>query len=533
MFSSRNWFPAAKQPGSWFVSPGRCFVLLLLLLPLLAGTPGRANGQTRSSGQLELFRKQHEKLRKDYLAALTKLKTWCTDHDLDKASGTVEAVIRSAVPAEGGDLRLPTTVSPDLSPDLSADQRHWQSQLRTLRRNHGRALYLLSRRVLKTGQTSYAYDLVRETATSDPDSRSARRLLGFVRFGNEWTTPFAASQKRRRFTWHKDFGWLPASHVQRYEQGQRYFKRQWVSLAREKELRRDFRNAWEVRTDHYLVRTNHSLERGVSLAVDLETFHRFFHRSFAGFFNTPDQIKQLFEGRRSRGRSTTTPRPHVVHFFRDRDEYRRTLRPRIAQIDITNGLYMTDDRIVYFFHGNEPPDRDYPRATLFHEATHQLFYGSRPKQRPIARSEHFWIVEGIACYMESFLPTGRGYHIGNPRYLRFYWARQRLLEENYYIPLQKFAAMGMRAFQNDPNITRNYSQASGLAHFFLHYDGGRYRDSLIRHLMQIYTPGQRIEVRSLESLTGVDAAELDRQYRRHLADQQSRLSTAPRRTPRQ
>ena len=121
-------------------------------------------------------------------------------------------------------------------------------------------------------------------------------LFRSVRHGIRWVTPFASQQLRRRFVWHETFGWLPAAHVERYEMGQRYFKRRWVSADREAELRRDFRNAWEVRTDHYLVKTNHSLEEGVALARNLETFYGFLHSSFAGFFSTPDQIEKLFAG---------------------------------------------------------------------------------------------------------------------------------------------------------------------------------------------------------------------------------------------
>jgi len=135
--------------------------------------------------------------------------------------------------------------------------------------------------------------------------------------------------------------------------------------------------------------------------------------------------------------------------------------------------------------------------------------------------------------MESFQPSPTGYRIGNPNYVRFHWARHRVLKQQYYIPLKTFASMGMRAFQTDPNISRNYSQASGLAHFLLHHDGGRYRDALIRHLAELYTPGRRISVSSLETLTRVDTVELDRQYRRYLARQQSRLSSTRERTPRQ
>lgn len=51
-------------------------------------------------------------------------------------------------------------------------------------------------------------------------------------------------------------------------------------------------------------------------------------------------------------------------------------------------------------------------------------------------------------------------------------------------------------------------------HFFMHYDGGRYRDALIEHLSEIYRAGprQRLAVRSLAELTGTSYPELDQQY---------------------
>ena len=482
--------------------------------------------------QLQLLQRQHIALRQKYLTSLETLAEWCTDHDLATAAGTVRAAGDPAREDVLPTRALPNTVQPALSPDLPANQRHWQSQLRLIRSKQGLAVYRLSRRVLKAGFPSFAYDLVRESAACDPDLTVTRRLLGQVRYGRGWLTPFAASQRRKRYVQHKDFGWLPAKHVERYEQGERYFKRRWVSAARERELRKDFRNAWEVQTDHYLVRTNHSLEEGVALGKALEEVHRFFQSSFAAFFNSPEQMKRLFEGNVKRGR-VTRPRPFVVHFYRDAAEYRRVLRPRIPQIEITNGLYMPEDRIVYFFF-SKPVDEGFPQATVFHEATHQMFYESRSRQRPIAREAHFWIIEGIACYMESFRRTGTGYQVGDPKYVRFHWARHRWLTEGYYFPLEKFSSLGMRDFQLDPNISRNYSQASGLVHFFLHYNAGVYRDALIRHLAQLYSPDRRIDVATLETLTGIRFAELDGQYHRYLKAQQESLDNPrPPRTPRQ
>jgi Protein of unknown function (DUF1570) len=190
------------------------------------------------------------------------------------------------------------------------------------------------------------------------------------------------------------------------------------------------------------------------------------------------------------------------------------LKARVPQIDITNGLYYTADRVAYFYYDPNQPNPD----TLFHEATHQLFYENVLAHRMIAMDANFWIVEGIACYMESYHADNGQSVVGDPKHVRIEAARHRCLVDRYYIPLKQFAAMGMQEFQSRPEISKNYSQAAGLAHFFMHFEGGRYRDALVEHLSQIYraAPGQRWAVKSLPELTGSSFAELDRQYESYM-----------------
>ena len=136
----------------------------------------------------------------------------------------------------------------------------------------------------------------------------------------------------------------------------------------------------------------------------------------------------------------------------------------------------------------------------------------------IAMDANFWIVEGIACYMESYHVEKGQSIVGDPKHVRIEAARHRVVVDHYYIPLERFAEMGMTAFQSSREISKNYSQAAGLAHFFMQYDAGRYRDALIEHLSEIYRAGarQRLAVRSLAELTGVSFDELDRQYEAYM-----------------
>ncbi|MEX1097385.1 MAG: DUF1570 domain-containing protein [Planctomycetales bacterium] len=457
---------------------------------------------------LERLQHEHEDLRVALDARLEELAVFCAEHDLLDEAARIRKLSQPRADEQSGSDALPRKVQEDASAGLSAEPAHVAKSLHRIRSEHANQLYLLSRRA-GSKFPSYAYRLVREVAAFDPDHVAARRILGYVRNGDEWITPFE-KQKSLREVWHDKYGWLPKAHVKRYQNGERYVQGRWMSVAQEAEIRRDFRNAWHIRTEHFLVKTNYSLERGVEVARKLEAFHEYFFRTFAGFFHTPDQLQKLFDGGSTRSPRPAVPRPYVVHYYRTKDEYQKTLIDRIPQIGITNGLYYTTDRVAYFYHDENV------EPTLYHEATHQMFYECVPGERMIADAANFWIVEGIACYLESFRAEDGKTSIGDPHYVRFVAARFRYLQDEYYVPLAQFASRGMREFQSDTqNIARNYSQASGLAHFFMHHDGGRYRDALVTHLAQLYTP-RPVQVQSLAELTGVSFAELDRQYGEYL-----------------
>src|SRR5690606_18396712 len=136
-------------------------------------------------------------------------------------------------------------------------------------------------------------------------------------------------------------------------------------------------------------------------------------------------------------------------------EYNQRLRSKIAQpIEITTGLYLSGDRVAYFF--DDPSGDAEARTTLFHEAPHQLFAEPRPSPQAVGLRGNFRIIEGIACYLEPVHRHGIRFSLGNPEYIRFRAAQYRYVTDNYYIPLRKFAAMGMNEFQSDMNISKNY-----------------------------------------------------------------------------
>jgi hypothetical protein len=499
---------------------------------LALGLPLRGAGVEEQSGrakQLALYQEQHRKLNEAYFAKLEQLADAAEQAGFAEDAKAIRSLTVELDPAKIEAQSLPQKVQPELPIGLPPEEA-WRLKLREVREEQANDLYRLSRLLLNAGFPSAAYRLVREVTLANPDHTYARKILGYQRLGEEWITPFEAEQSKKRMVWHEQFGWLQKTFVDRYENGERYFNGRWMPAAQEEAVRQAFQNAWEIRTEHFLVQTNHNLERGVEVAKKLEEYHDFFTQTFPGFFHTPDQLNRLF-GDAAQSRRPKQQKPFLVHYYRTREEYIQTLVQKVPQVAITNGLYHNGDRVAYFYH--DPKENN--DSTLFHEATHQIFYETRfdnPRTaQGVGEAANFWIIEGIACYMESLKTQNGQQTLGDPAFVRFYWARNRFLREGYYVPLAQFAAMGMRQFQNqsEEDLSRNYSQSSGLVHFFMHYEGGLYRDALIEHLSQIYEPGKRFTPpQSLAELTGVPFAELDQQYKDYLRAQQQALNAQSR-----
>ncbi|MDF1742309.1 MAG: DUF1570 domain-containing protein [Gimesia sp.] len=496
------------------------WVLVLFILFLLMSQQTFA----QNSRALETYQKQYQSLQADFQDQLIQLARSCQKDQQPEGVQAITQLLNEIKIFDPQATPLPRTLRVDIPLNLPEAERTWRLKLRKLQNEQANALFVFSRKVLHAGFPSYAYDRILETAFHNPDHRSVRQILGYVRNGDEWLTPFEKEMKKRKQQWHPKYGWLPASHLARYEKGERYVNGRWKSAAQEAEIRRDFRNAWEIKTEHFLIKTNHSLEMGVKIATEMEDFHRYFHQTFVGFFKTPEQLKKLFEGARNPFLKRNSNHQHVMHYYSTREEYLQRLQKEIPQIALTHGIYLFGDRISHFYHR---PDAQGDLGTLYHEATHQLFYetGSTRIRRQVGEKNHFWAIEGIACYMESFEKTDDGYRAGNPNHIRFNAARYRLLEDNYYVPLETFTAMGRTPFQNSPNISPNYSQASGLSHFFMHAKNREYRDAVISQLSELYSFNSRIRnnAKTLEELIGLSYTELDQQYKAYSSTLQKAL----------
>lgn len=364
-------------------------------------------------------------------------------------------------------------------------------QFRAARNKYADALFELAKRAAEAGQLSLAFEWATETVRENPDHADARRVLGYELVDGQWLTPFAKRKVDAGKAWDPQRGWVTAGDAGAAP--------------------RPTKNGWRVRTDHVFVTSNHSLEAATELAARLERLHQIWRQLFAGFYFSEREVRGLFAGERP---ARQRHQPFRVFNHRDKDDYAATLQRRQPRIAETLGIYFDDDREAHFFAGD---DRNL--ATLNHEAVHQLFQETRPTARHVGDVANFWIVEGIATYFETLREhrqpeAGLYYTIGESSAGRLPAARERLLVEQFYVPLDELTRMGKDDLQRYPELAKLYSQSAGLAALLMDGEEGRYREPLVEYLSTVYAG--RDQAQSLSDATGSSMTDLDAAYRRYL-----------------
>ncbi|MBN1393793.1 MAG: DUF1570 domain-containing protein [Pirellulales bacterium] len=446
-------------------------------------------------------------LRAKYAAEIERLSAWCDERGLAEEARKTRRILGPNDPLKLYVPVLPEEIGPPRLPaDSPENVVEWDAKLRQLRRTYAVSCFNLARRAVRAGRGGLAFELALASIGANPDYEPVRRLFGYQKYGDRWRTIYEIGKLRSGAVWSDKFGWIPKSRLCKYESGQRYLTGKWISAAEDAERHADIRSGWNVTTEHFSIRTNHSIEAAVTLGVKLERLHHIWQQLFLRYYSSQADVAALFDGR-SRPGAADAPRLNVV-LFRDREDYNRYFRASTPNIGISTGVYFGKKRRAYFFVGPECDER-----TMYHEATHQLFYESRRVSPHAGLYSNFWIIEGIAMFMESLRQEG-GYHVLGGLDDERIHAAKRLLNDGFYVPLSEMVELGMDEFQQGELISKFYSQSAGLTNFLIFYDGGRYRDAVVSYLSAVYSG--RADRGTLSQLTGVNYTELDKQYREYL-----------------
>lgn len=360
---------------------------------------------------------------------------------------------------------------------------------------------------LDAGDPAAAMRIATDTLYKHPEDGFCRRLAGYTRRDSRWLTPYQQRQRLRGYAWDTRFGWVKREDLPRYEAGQRPRGRRWLSAAQDARRHDTIDRGWRVRTDRWVVTTNHSLQAAAGLAAELERLFQLWRQLMGGYYLDAETLRSRLAADRP---PAPWPRPMRVVFHASKQQYVAALRhkqPRIAQ---TVGIYFDDLREAHFFAPTPPTDTPgAPDATpigggpfrlppgllptLYHEATHQLFQESRRSTKNAGADRGYWLIEGVATAMESLTAADAersSYRFAHRSAGRLPEARHRLAAGRL-VPLEELESLGMLTLQHRDDLPAVYSQMAGLATMLLAADSGRRRPAVVAQLRSLYRGDSR------------------------------------------
>jgi tetratricopeptide (TPR) repeat protein len=349
-------------------------------------------------------------------------------------------------------------------------------------------------RILAMGEPGAAFDLLQRVLAVDPENPRAHTGLGHVRVDGRWLRRHEAERWAQGLVWHERWGWVLAREQARYGP-EAYFDlehRAWRSVREWDAMRQSPSTAWRMRSEHFEVTSTAPLETTVELLSRLEAFFMQAFRQYDAYFG----VKLVFAVAPNRP-------PHKVHFYRDREQFLQHARPPDAA---ALGFYDPNARASYFY----ATEGRVPVMVLQHEITHQILEEYAPSRTPSAAgSMPWWIVEGSAVYLEEAFFRGGLLTVGevddHPR-LRQY--RERLASEP---SLPRILALQTSEQWNRGDVLQHYRAAGAAVHFFMNFDGGRYRGDFVEMLRDAYAGN----VRSVDHYFGLSQTSLARLMERY------------------
>lgn len=197
---------------------------------------------------------------------------------------------------------------------------------------------------------------------------------------------------------------------------------------------------------------------------------------------TPDQIASQLRGR------LALPPPMNVVLLSGPTEYQQLLSGRASAAGLvqSTGYYDDQNRRSYFYIEDQPLGAD-PSELIrsqIHEWTHQLFREATDSDlRNIGpgEKEEFWLIEGIAGYMESVSqirssgnaaaqPIPGLVVVGGWDSSRLQYARRRVVADGDSIDPESMRTAGRVASQRSNDLARDYAQWIAWSHFAMNGD---------------------------------------------------------------
>lgn len=330
---------------------------------------------------------------------------------------------------------------------LSDAGRFWKRRFLDLRAGFATSLFALASDPATGMLWSDRFRLIWRTLREDPTHAGARRILAIEAPDAEGRPAVERVRISEGKYEYPDIGWR---------------LRSWTSC----------------KSDRFDLATNAGADAGRDLARRLERYRLIWLQLFPERWLGETEFQKALEP----GRFLRYPnKTHGVVLFADHAEYVAYLEQYVPRVAESKGVYSDQRKVSYFFAGDEADE-----STVVHELAHQLFQEIGTVGDEIGRACNFWVVEGIATYLESLRPEGSRQILGGFLTKRMQNARYRLRHAGQWMPADEFAGLAFSEFGRQEDLPFVYSQGAGLSHYFLHGVPDAAREGFLQYLDDVY-----------------------------------------------
>ena len=253
---------------------------------------------------------------------------------------------------------------------------------------------------------------------------------------------------------------------------------------------------------HFTIATQGSSKQASDVAKLCEQSYSIWRQVFFSHWSRPETLQHALKSKIAL-EEPSRPKFQVI-IFRNRDAYVKQLQQIEPNVAVSTGYYSSKLQTVFCYW-----DEATSVATLRHELTHQFFSQASGEVTvsPEELRSDYWIVEGLALYMESIqIENALGFDIatlGGWDAARLQPARYRRLHDETWIPWEEFRRANNERFRTGIEIKSWYSQAAGLTHFWMDRSTD-HRQAFIDYALSVYRgtprPESLVEVQQDENL---------------------------------
>lgn len=284
----------------------------------------------------------------------------------------------------------------------------------------------------------------------------------------------------------------------------------------------------QLESPHFQLFTKATDVESRRILEDLENTYWAWTQVFFPLWKSAPRVTNLLEGledekdpaeflERAKPRLPTSSRLRVV-LFANADQYKTALADSVPGIEMSSGFYGDQRRTMFLF--ASPTDDP---ATRRHELTHQLFREATPsglgRTMPGQKSD-FWLVEGIAGYLESLRFEGGRATVGGWDSPRLQFARYRVFANNDFMDVDELHPESMSQVQSRSDLQRWYAHAIMQTHWWMDASAGdkEARGWLFAKLAELYkiklpdrssAEGRQLTASSMKDFLSIDDEHLE------------------------